>query len=135
MYVLDSNIISYALKGDATIRNKMEKTTEGCNSLVMPYVVYYEVKRWLLELGANAKQRIFDKFLDGDFSLEPLEKSVWDKASEIYVEARKKGKPIDDDADILIAAFCIMNGYTLVTNNERHFEHIDGLKYVNWAVS
>jgi predicted nucleic acid-binding protein len=135
MYVLDSNIISYALKGNAAIRQKMEKTTADGNSLVMPYVVYYEVKRWLLELGANTKRRIFDGFLDGDFSLEPLEKNVWDKASEIYVEMRKKGKPIDDDADILIAAFCLIHGYTLVTNNERHFEHIDGLKYINWAVS
>jgi predicted nucleic acid-binding protein len=122
MYALDSNIITYALKGDAKIRQKMGETTERGNGLVMPYVVYYEVKRWLLELKANTKQRIFDQLLDSDFSLEPLEKEVWDKASTIYVEARRRGRPIDDDADILIAAFCIVNGYTLVTNNTRHFE-------------
>ncbi len=132
MYALDSNIITYALKGDARIRQKMKEATAGGNSLIMPYVVYYEIKRWLLELGAKAKQRIFDRLMDGSFSLEPLDKEVWDKASTIYVEARRKGKPIDD-ADILIAAFCIVNGCTLVTNNARHFEYINGLKFVNWA--
>jgi len=133
MYALDSNIISYALRGDERIRRKMSDTTEAGNTLVMPHVVYYEVKRWLLELGATTKQRIFEQLVNSDFELGLLDKAVWDRASSIYVEARRKGRPIDDDADILIAAFCIVNGYTLVTNNGRHFEHIDGLKFVNWS--
>jgi len=37
------------------------------------------------------------------------------------------------DADILIAAFCIVNGYTLVTDNVKHFENIAGLRLMNWA--
>jgi len=36
-------------------------------------------------------------------------------------------------ADILIAAFCIINGYTLVTNNEKHFRDIEELDYTNWV--
>jgi predicted nucleic acid-binding protein len=49
----------------------------------------------------------------------------------------KRGTPIGGrgDGDYLIAAFCIVKDYTLVTGNTRHFERIDGLKYVNWKVS
>lgn len=36
------------------------------------------------------------------------------------------------DSDILIAAYCIVNDYTLVTDNTSDFERIEGLKFVNW---
>ena len=52
-------------------------------------------------------------------------------ASKIYSNLMNQGLLIDD-ADILIAAQCIENGYTLVTGNTRHFERIDGLKLVDW---
>ena len=37
-----------------------------------------------------------------------------------------------DDGDIFIAAQCIVNDYTLVTDNTGDFERINGLKTVNW---
>jgi len=37
-----------------------------------------------------------------------------------------------EDADLLIAVQCILNGYTLVTNNVKHFKDIDGLVIENW---
>ena len=37
-----------------------------------------------------------------------------------------------DDADILIAAFCIKHGLTPVTNNLKHFEDIEELPLANW---
>ena len=33
----------------------------------------------------------------------------------------------------MIAAFCIVNNCTLVTDNLRHFEGIDGLTFENWV--
>jgi len=38
-----------------------------------------------------------------------------------------------EDADLLIAAQSLNRGYTLVTNNLKHFEGIDGLKLINWV--
>ena len=43
----------------------------------------------------------------------------------------KEGNVIDD-ADLFIAACAIVNDATLVTNNERHFKRIKGLKLENW---
>jgi predicted nucleic acid-binding protein len=45
---------------------------------------------------------------------------------------RKAGMTIDD-FDILIAATAIVKGLTVVTNNEKHFSRIEGLKIVNWT--
>jgi predicted nucleic acid-binding protein len=131
MYALDSNIVSYFLKKDSVVREKFLTATTQNNRFVMPAIVYFEVKRWLLERGAKNKEADFSEFCQS-VPLGEFDKRVWHLAASIYVQARKKGKPIDDDADLLIAAFCIVNGYTLVTNNTRHFENIDGLDCVNW---
>ena len=57
---------------------------------------------------------------------------IWNEAAQLYSKLRRIGK-LPGDADILIAAFCIGNGYTLVTNNTQHFADMDELQIVNWA--
>ncbi len=57
---------------------------------------------------------------------------AWDEAARIYAALKQRGKIIDD-ADILIAAYCIVSGFTLITANVRHFERIEGLQWVNWT--
>ncbi len=37
------------------------------------------------------------------------------------------------DTDLLIAATALVHDLTLGTNNERHYEVIDGLSLVNWT--
>ena len=54
-------------------------------------------------------------------------------AIKIKAYLMEQGTPIGKkDGDIFIAAYCIVNDYTLVTDNTRDFSRIDGLKYVNW---
>jgi predicted nucleic acid-binding protein len=57
---------------------------------------------------------------------------VWEKAIELYVHQRNNGRSVDD-IDLLIAAFCIINGCTLVTNNIKHFTDFDTLETENWV--
>jgi len=52
--------------------------------------------------------------------------AIWKRAASIWAALRKMGK-IVGDADILIAACCLENGYTLVTYNTKHFIDINGL--------
>ena len=60
---------------------------------------------------------------------------VDDKAQQLFgqikAELQKKGKLIED-ADLLIAATALAAGKTLVTNNQKHFQRIAGLKTDNW---
>lgn len=60
----------------------------------------------------------------------------WRDAAAHYAEIRAKlesaGSPIGN-MDLMIAAHARSAGAVLVTNNEKHFRRVDGLKVENWA--
>jgi len=45
---------------------------------------------------------------------------------------KKEGRIIDD-FDLLIGSSAIANDLTLITNNEKHFARLTGIKMLNWA--
>ena len=45
---------------------------------------------------------------------------------------RKIGKPMHDEFDLLIGVTTIENKLTLVTDNFKDFERLDGIKIENW---
>ncbi len=59
--------------------------------------------------------------------------SICDIFGRLKATLEKDGKIIDD-ADLLIAACAIDDSAILVTNNERHFKRIKGLKVENWVL-
>ena len=130
-YALDTNIISYVLRNDEAVINRYRQEAGEGNEFAMLPIVYYEVSRWLMERNATKLQAEFSEMC-ANIPLIETSKEVWDTAASLYVHTRRMGKPVGSDADLLIAAFCLVNDCTLVTNNVRHFENIDGLKLVNW---
>ena len=58
--------------------------------------------------------------------------AFWTVAVKIYAELYNKRLTVGEN-DIQIAAFCLYNGYTLVTNNTADFENITGLQLVDWT--
>jgi len=134
-YALDTNTVSFLIKGEHTVvKNFREKIIEKENNYTIPYIVFYEVMRWLdyrpsvaLKLLSKQFHVLFDTVEKG----AAMPDSAWKKASDIYVGLRQSGQLIGD-ADILIAAYCIVNGFTLVTDNAKDFCRISGLAFVNW---
>jgi len=130
IYALDSNIVSYMLKEDADVIAQYRSAFDDGGDFVIPPIVFYEVQRGLLAKNLKKKLAKFDtlcqKIKQMDFDI-----SIWKQAAQIYASLSQQGRLIDD-ADIFIAAFCLVNDYTLVTNNIQHFEHVDRLKLVNW---
>jgi predicted nucleic acid-binding protein len=98
--------------------------------MVIPPLAYYEIRRGLLFRSAPIKTAAFERlcltFVVGEMTLE-----VFDEAARQYAWLRREGHPIED-ADLLISAFCVVNRYTLVTNNVKHFEIISDLRFENW---
>jgi rRNA-processing protein FCF1 len=47
-YALDTNIVSYFLKGNLMIAAKMRLENSKENQFVIPPTVYFEVQNWLL---------------------------------------------------------------------------------------
>ena len=129
-YALDTNIISYYLRGDKTIRGKFRTITINKDTLVIPPIVYYEVKRSFHLNPAPTKEKVFNQMC-ANYSVGILCRRCLENAAKLYADLRAYNP---EDADLLIAAFCIVNNYTLVTNNEKHFKNITGLVFENWVI-
>jgi tRNA(fMet)-specific endonuclease VapC len=121
-FALDTNILTYLLRKNTQVEYAFQNVLEQGNEYVIPPMVYYEFKRWLTVKNAYAQLDKFDTIYRPTLKL-PMNEHCWDKAVDIYATLTKSGQIIDD-ADILIAAYCIVNWYTLVTNNEQHFQRV-----------
>jgi len=130
-YALDSNIISYFIRKQANVVNALIGNVQKGHTMIIPPISYYEVRRGFLRNPAPKKEREFYK-LASLFGVGSMNARDCERAAQIYADSRKRGRPIEDD-DILIAAFCVVNGYTLVTANAKHFDGIDSLTAENWS--
>lgn len=63
----------------------------------------------------------------------PLPETAAETYGAIHFELAAKGEMIGNN-DLWIAAHAVASGLTLVTNNEREFRRVRGLKLQNWAV-
>jgi predicted nucleic acid-binding protein len=130
-YVLDTNIITYYLKGNKKILDRVDQEAMNDNIFIPPFV-YFEVKKWLIAVNSKIKLQAFEKLFE-KYGIDAIEKETLDLSLSIYIKLRQNGITIDD-GDLLIAAYCIQNNYILVTNNQKHFEKIDNIQVVNWAI-
>ena len=49
-YLLDSNIVSYILKRNVTVDNKLREVTRKGEEVFISCITYYEIKRGLLSI-------------------------------------------------------------------------------------
>jgi len=129
-YVLDTNIITYYLKGNKSIQDRVDNEAENDNIIIPPFV-YFEIEKWLSAINSKNKLYAFEQLFK-EYGIDTIDKEIFDLAVLIYVKLRKDGITIDD-GDLLIAAYCIQNNYTLVSNNLKHFEKIENIQVVNWT--
>jgi tRNA(fMet)-specific endonuclease VapC len=129
--MLDTNICSYIL------RCRPQKVKEhfdriGPDSIAISSVVLAE-----LYFGAISHPQAKGLLRQIEDFRSRLDVISWDDdAAMHYGEIRaclqKAGKPIGN-MDLMIAAHARSLGATLVTNNLREFERVDGLTTENWA--
>lgn len=131
-YALNTNIVSYILQKQTNVIGWLETEIERGNRVVIPPIVYYEIRRGLLASGAATKAAVFAA-LFADLDVDAIDKETLDRAAREYARLQKNGLTIGD-ADLFIAEYCVQNDFTLVTNNEKHFEIVQDLKYTNWVL-
>ena len=130
MYLLDTNIISARINKDERVIAKWDETTLSGIPRFMSGVSYYEIKRGLLAVNATRKLRDFEAIRQTIEMLFLDTQEVFDKAVEIHVGLKRKGRPIPD-ADILIAATA-QNQNLILVSDDSHFQWIDDLIVENW---
>ena len=131
IYALDSNSIIHYLNGKASVMTMFHNKIKNKMSIVIPSVIDYEMMRGFYHTKNPNKESIYNK-LRNNCPIVEVNASIWDCAAALWANLRK-ARRTNGDADILLAAFCIVNSYTLVTHNTKHFADIDGLNIVDWV--
>ena len=130
-YMLDTNIVIYTMKNKpASVREKL-KTHHGrmCISSITFMELVYGAER-----SSNPDRNLTS--LEGfvaRMDVLPLDDSAAAHAGQIRAELARLGMPIGP-YDQLIAGHARSQGLVLVTNNEKEFARVPGLRTENWVL-
>jgi tRNA(fMet)-specific endonuclease VapC len=130
-YLLDTNIVSYILKNNASVNNKLQQVTREGEEVFISCITYYEVKRGLLALNATRQLAEFETFFQKYEVLYLDNIEIIESACRIHADLKTKGTPIQD-ADVLIAATAITRGLILVSNDSDMIR-IQEIDWENWV--
>ncbi|MER3474590.1 MAG: VapC toxin family PIN domain ribonuclease [Armatimonadota bacterium] len=130
IYVLDTNVISAILKGNRSVKERVQQAILQGDEIGINGISYHEIKRGLLAINASKQLQIFERLCEISRTLLMDTGDIFDRAAHIYAELKKTGKPIQD-ADILIASIVLSGGFVLVSDDS-DFERINSLMLENW---
>ena len=131
-YLLDTNTVSYAIKGDPRpVRDRLKAVPKPIVALSV--FTQAELLYGLARRPEAARLRV-----DVDAFLRDSQILLWDSpAAASYGELRaiqeRKGRPLSHE-DLMIAAHALSLGLTLVTHDSA-FSFVDGLKTEDWTVA
>jgi len=125
--VLDTDTISYYLRGSQSIKEKFFEYQYQLSSTTINYAeLVYGLKKRDNKKYLPTVEMIFDNIKVYDFDK---------KSAKIFAtlksDMEKKGL-IVADMDLIIASIAIANGETLISNNLKHFSKIDILSVESW---
>lgn len=131
-YLLDTNICIYLRQNkNAELQARFEqvKPGEAAVSIITQGELVYGAER------SQHRERALE-ILEELFEMIPvltLPEAAGAAYGDIRSNLEKRGMTIGNN-DLWIAAHARAEGYVLVTNNEKEFRRIEGLKIENWAV-
>lgn len=129
-FLLDTDTCIYALKQKASVLQRL--LARSPEDIAVSVVTEAELRTGAAKSASSAKTlRLLENFLR---PLTILEFSSGDAVSFAHVRARleRAGKPIGP-LDTLIAAQAVARKLVLVSNNEREFGRVAGLRIENWT--
>lgn len=128
--LVDTDILSFYFKGDPKVISKFNDYLQRFDVINISIITYYEILGGLNFKKAEKQLKEFEEFIANNTIIHISEESA-KISGNIYADLRQKGITIGT-SDILIAGIAIENELTLITNNERHYASIHGLKIENW---
>jgi tRNA(fMet)-specific endonuclease VapC len=132
MYLLDTDTVIYALKGEPdVVRNLALHADDPLGvSVITLMELYYGAFRSRQVAGNLAKVRALEKAV-----------RVWDlqaDAAEVFgalkAQLESDGTRLDD-FDLGIAACALVHNLTLVSHNSAHFARVRGLRLDDWCAA
>ncbi len=129
MYLLDTDTIIYSLKNESRMNENFKlhmKDPKAISVITYGELIYGAEKSKRRHENLAKIHRIAEIFPVIDIS-----RSIMDTFGALKADLGNNGLVVDD-FDLIIGATAITTGYCVVTNNQKHFKKITGLKVVNW---
>jgi len=128
--LLDSNMISYFLRGEPSVITELEKYQEYFEQITFSILTYYEIVSGLKYRDSRKLLTSFEE-LASESEILGFDQDTAKIASKIYCDLRHRGLLIPP-IDIFIGATAIQHDLVLVTANTKHFQIMQNLKHTNW---
>ncbi len=131
-YLLDTNICIYIIKHQPEIvRQHFEKHLPNRNILIS--VITLGELRFGAEKSQHKEKalKVIDE-LTSMIQVVELDETVAEHYAQIRQDLSAKGKIIGSN-DLWLAAHARANDWVMVTNNEKEFVRVDGLRVENWV--
>jgi tRNA(fMet)-specific endonuclease VapC len=128
--LLDTDTCIYALKGNATVLEKL--ISRSRSDVAVSVITEAELRTGAAKSSSPVKtSRLLENFLR---PLAVVEFTSADAATYAQLRAKleRAGTPIGP-LDTLIGAQAVSRKLVLVTNNEREFGRVPGLRLENWS--
>jgi len=133
MYLLDTNIISYWMRGDPTVtgRIKAQVPSDLALSTITLAEIWYGIEK--SPLNKVARRSKIEK-IAGLLNIYHFDEVAAQHYAIIRVRLERNGVAISE-RDTQIAAIAVANSLTLVTHNVKEFIRVHQLKIEDWAAS
>jgi tRNA(fMet)-specific endonuclease VapC len=131
MYLLDTNIISYWMRGDPQLINKIKSYSPSDLSLstITLAEVYYGIEKSPVK---KRERRLKIEYIKSELDIFPFNEQAAKKYGALRAALEKLGKPISE-RDTQIASIALANRLCIVTHNTKEFGRIAKLKVEDWA--
>jgi tRNA(fMet)-specific endonuclease VapC len=132
VYLLDTNIVSYWMRGDSIIieRIKAHSPSDLALSSITLAEIWYGIEKSLIK--KKERRSKIDKISDL-LNIYHFDELAARSYGVIRARLENNGVPISE-RDTQIAAIALANKLVLVTHNVKEFQRIDQLKVEDWAV-
>ena len=131
IYLLDTNIVSYWMRGDEKLINKIRRHKPSDLSIctIILAEIYYGIEKSPVKKKErrNKIERIYSLL-----EIYPFDDLAASKYSIIRTRLEKDGILISE-RDLQIASIAVANKLIVVTHNVKEFKHIKNLEIEDWA--
>ena len=130
MIILDTNIVSYWMRGDEVILNKLknQKPSDLSISTTTLAEILYGIEKSPVKKKLR-RDRI--EAICSQLDIYPFDQDAARKYATIRSHLEKKGIPISE-RDLQIASIAVANQFRLITHNTKEFSRVPNLIVEDW---
>ena len=135
LYMLDTDISSYIIRQrPLAVLQMLQQKAGQKDELVISSITYAELRLGAQRSSVASKQHaLIDGFCHRLSNVLPWDAQAADAFAKLQAELLTSGAIIGTN-DAMMAGHALSVEATLVTNNQRHFSRVSGLKLENWAM-